>query len=89
LEILQQIWGKTPIRTFSTVEDLRVWQGTGNTGAAVKVIYDKAAGEVHVLGRWKGRTFDKTFLVEQDLESTLKEAKAFIHEQTGVNREIH
>jgi hypothetical protein len=35
-----------------------------------------------VLGRWKGVPFERTFVVEQDLAVALKQAKAFIREQT-------
>jgi hypothetical protein len=51
--------------------------------AGVKVVFDRAAGEVRVSGRWKGKSFEKTVLVEQDLATALKEADAFIKEQTS------
>jgi hypothetical protein len=85
LRLLQQTWGKARVNSFSSTEDLRVWQGNrsiGSADAAVRVVYDKAAGEVHVFGKWKGKSFDKTILVEQDLVSALKQAEAFIREQT-------
>jgi hypothetical protein len=49
----------------------------------VKVVFDRAAGEVRILGRWKGESFTKTFLVEQDLTATLEEAKSFIKQRTS------
>ena len=47
-----------------------------------KVVFDRAAGEVRILGRWKGESFPNTFLVERDLATTLEEAKAFIKQRT-------
>jgi hypothetical protein len=49
----------------------------------VKVVFDRAAGEVRILGRWKGESFTKTLLVERDLAATLEEAKSFIKQRTS------
>lgn len=49
----------------------------------MKIIYDRPAGELRVEGRWKGKQFAKTFLVQQDFAAVLNQAKQFIQEQTG------
>jgi hypothetical protein len=49
----------------------------------VKVVFDRAAGEVRILGRWKGESFAKTLLVERDLATTLEQAKSFIKQRTS------
>jgi hypothetical protein len=55
----------------------------GRRGLAFKVLYDRPAGELRVLGRWKGKSFTKTFALEQDLAAALDPAKAFVQEQTS------
>lgn len=85
LAVLRQAWSAAAVNSFSTRADLSAWEGAwpaSAKGAAVKIVYDRAAGEVRVLGRWRGKAFDRTFLVEQDLGVTLNQIKAFIHEQT-------
>jgi hypothetical protein len=67
--------------SFTTAEALREWEAKGRPDA-VKVIYDRAAAEVRVLGKWRGRSFEKTFPVEADLPAALKTAKSYITEQT-------
>ena len=49
----------------------------------VKVVFDRAAGEVRILGRWKGESFTKTFLVERDLAATLEQARSFVKQRTS------
>jgi len=49
----------------------------------VKVVFDRAAGEVRILGRWKGESFTKTLLGERDLATTLEQAKSFIKQRTS------
>jgi hypothetical protein len=86
LAALQQTWNKAVVDSFSSAEHARVWEtnwpGDGRR-AVVKVLYDRPAGELRVLGRWKGKPFAKTFVVEQDLAAALNQAKQFIQEQTG------
>jgi len=43
-----------------------------------KVIYDRAAGEVRVLLRKVDKSQQKTFIIEQDLTTTMQEAGNFI-----------
>ena len=85
---LQEVWKGSQPRTFSAANELEAWTKAWPDGerAAVKIIYDKAAGEVRVLGRWNGKPFEKTFAVTEDLNATLEQAKAFVRESTGEQR---
>src|SRR6266568_2551372 len=84
--LLRQTWEKVTVDSFSNVEDLRAWEAKLRAqvkSRAVKVVFDRAAGEVRISGRWKGRSFEKAFLIEQDLATTLQQADAFIKENTS------
>ena len=74
LALLQQTWNKAVVDSFSSTENARAWEtnwpGDGR-GAVVKVLYDRPAGELRVLGRWKGKSFARTFVVEQDFAAAL------------------
>jgi hypothetical protein len=86
LAALQQTWNKAVVDSFSSAEDARAWESNwpGDGGrAVVKILYDRPAGELRVLCRWKGKAFAKTFVVEQDFAAALNQAKQFIREQTG------
>ena len=79
--LLRVTWSKATLDSFTNLTALREWE-TKPKPDAVKIIYDRAAAEVKVLGKWRGKSFEKTFLVEQDLATALAQAKAFIGEQT-------
>ena len=70
-------------------EPARTRQGAGSFLPAadkqpvVKILYDRPAGELRVLGRWKEKSFAKAFVVEQDFDAVLSQAKAFIQQETG------
>ncbi len=83
--ILQRMLETTSIQSFTQSRELEAWEKSWpatDKRPAAKIIYDRAAGEVRVLGRWEGKPFQKTFLVEPDLASALRQANAFIREQT-------
>jgi hypothetical protein len=82
--LLKQHWSQGAVRRFEKPEDLRAWEGSwpGANGLRVKVIYDRTAGEVRLLGRSRGGTFEKLILVEKDLTTALREAETFIQQQT-------
>ena len=83
--LLRQAWSGAVVASFSSSDSARAWQTnwpTDTAGGAVKVLYDRPAGELRVLGRWKGVPFERIFVVEQDLAVALERAKAFIREQT-------
>jgi len=83
--LLKQTWQTTVVHSFSDAEALRAWEtnpADERRQPTVKIIYDATAGEVRVLGRWKEKPLDKTFLVERDLATTLKLVKDYVAEQT-------
>src|SRR6266568_1145410 len=84
--LLRHTWEKATVDSFSSVEHLRAWEAklrAQRKNQGVKVVFDRAAGEVRVSGWWKGRSFEKVFLIEQDLATTLKQADAFIKDNTS------
>ena len=83
--LLRQSWDKATVNSFSNADELQAWQTNWPTAGKqpiVKIICDRAAGEVKVLGRWDGKTIEKTFLIEPDLATALKQAKEFIGSET-------
>jgi anti-sigma factor RsiW len=80
--LFKQTWQGASVQSFANADELRAWEANAGKAAAVKVIYDQPAGEIRVLGRWNGKTLDKTFLIERDLAATLKLVREFIQEQT-------
>jgi hypothetical protein len=84
--LLRQAWGSAAVDSFTGTEALRAWETNWpalNKRLVVKVVFDRAAGEVRILGRWKGESFTNTFLVERDLTATLEQAKSFIKQRTS------
>ncbi len=80
--LLKQTWKDRAVQSFTNADDLRAWETSASKETTVKVSYDPSTGEIHVLGRWSGRTLDKTFLVERDLATTLKLVRDYVAEQT-------
>ena len=83
--ILREAWKSIAVQNFSNSSELEGWEKNwpkGNGRSAAKIIYDRAAGEVRVSGRSRGRVFQKTFPVERDLAATLQQVRVFIQEQT-------
>jgi hypothetical protein len=84
--LLGQTWEKATVDSFTGAEALHAWETNWpaqNRRPVVKVVFDRAAGEVRILGRWKGESFTKTLLVERDLAATLEQAKSFIKQRTS------
>ena len=79
--LLREAWSTATLDTFTSAEALRQWE-TKDKPDAVKIIYDRAAAEVKVLGKWRGNSFERTFPVEPDLAAALKAAKSFIAGKT-------
>jgi hypothetical protein len=79
--LLREAWSTASLDSFTNAEALREWETNGKPNT-VKIIYDHAAAEVKVLGYWRGKTFEKTFLIETDLAAVLQQAKSFVGEQT-------
>jgi hypothetical protein len=86
MSVLHQTWEKAAVDSFTGTEALHAWETNWparNKRPVVKVVFDRAAGEVRILGRWKGESFTKTLLVERDLATTLEQAKSFIKQRTS------
>jgi hypothetical protein len=84
-EALRKTWRGATVEGFSAASDLAAWERNWPTEASppvVKIIYDRAAGEVRVVGRLKEETFQKTFRIEADLGVTLKAVQQFVAERT-------
>ena len=77
----QTIWPTATLEWFSSVEVFRNWESQDKPNT-VKLIYDRTAAEVRVFGKWRGKSLERTFVIEQDLATTLTKAKLFIGEQT-------
>lgn len=82
-EILKQQWKNSTVQTFDQTGPLENWETNWPTGGKMtaKVIYDQAAGEVRVLLHKDNKSQQKTFVIEQDLATTLQQASDFIHAQ--------
>jgi hypothetical protein len=83
---LRRTWAAAAVDSFTGTEALHAWETNWPVQSrrpVVKVVFDRAAGEVRILGRWKGETFAKTLLVERDLAVTLEEAQSFIKQRTS------
>jgi hypothetical protein len=84
--LLRQTWETAAVDAFTGTEALHAWETNWPAQSkrlVVKVVFDRAAGEVRILGRWKGESFAKTRLVERDLATTLEQAKSFIKQRTS------
>ena len=81
--LLQQTWANAKLNPFSKPELLRAWETNWPAKAnLVKIIYDRNAAEVRVLGRWRGNAFQNSFPIETDFAAALTQARAFVSEQT-------
>ena len=86
MSLLRQSWEKAAVDAFTGTEALHAWETNWPAQSkrpVVKVVFDRAAGEVRILGRWKGESFTKPLLVERDLATTLEQAKSFIKQRTS------
>ena len=83
LALFTQHWKAATVQSFVRPADLETWEKgwPAGKGPAVKIVYDRTAAELRVVGRWQGRDFQKTFLVERGLAAALGEADAFVKEQ--------
>ena len=82
--ILKHQWKNAAFWSFDKTDLVRNWETNwpGGNKVTAKVIYDRAAGEVRVSLYGLGQTRHRTFVVERNLSATLKEANAFIQENT-------
>jgi hypothetical protein len=85
--LLQATWKGSPVRNFSSANELEAWEKNSPTDGrrpTAKIIYDPAAGEVRVSGNSKGKSFQKTFPLDKDLATALRQVNEFVREQTGM-----
>ncbi len=85
LPVIQEMWKDLEVKRFASPSDLENWETSWppeGKAAAVKIIYDRTAGEVRVSGRRRGGPFQKTFPVGEDASSAFRQARAFVLEQT-------
>ncbi|MCU0786449.1 MAG: hypothetical protein MUF81_20880, partial [Verrucomicrobia bacterium] len=84
VQLLRQSWNAATMDSFSEFQLLRAWETNWPTGKqpAIKIIYDRAAAEMRVLERRQEKTIEKTFLIEQDLATALKQARIYIQSET-------
>jgi len=82
--ILTQQWKNSTFQSFDKTDSLKNWETNSPQGdkVTVKVIYDRAAGEVRVSLYSFGKPQHRAFVVESDLSATLQEANSFIKENT-------
>ena len=81
--LLQETWKGNPVRNFSNANELEAWEKDWPTDGGrptAKIIYDPAAGEARVSGHSKGKAFQKTFPLENDLATTLQQVNRFLLE---------
>jgi len=81
--LLRQAWQDAPFESFTQSTKLEDWEKTWPKDAkstTAKIIYDRSAGEVRVIGRHKGKPFQKTFPVEKSLSDALKLASDLVRE---------
>lgn len=78
--LLTQNWNNATVASFTAADELRSWETNWSAGktAAIKIIYDLAAGEVRVLNWQQGKVLEKTFPVERDLATTLKQVNDYV-----------
>ena len=85
LAVLQAAWPSHIVQNFSTASELQSWEVTWPTSRqpAAKIVLDRSTAEIRVVGKSKDKTFQKSFSIENGLDAALRQAKAFVVEQTG------
>jgi hypothetical protein len=83
-KILKQEWENSTFQNFDKTGALEIWETNWPEGNKVtaKVIYDRSAGEVRVALHGVGKPQQRTFVVGNNLATTIQEANAFIQEHT-------
>jgi hypothetical protein len=86
--LLETLKGAT-VTNFSNLQELKSWEESWTAvarGYQIKVIYNRAAAEIRVLGRGRDREFTNTFPVDSDLHEALARAEVYINQQTAKSR---
>ena len=84
VDVLMQQWKNSSFQNFDTKEPMENWLTNWPAGnkPTVKVVYDRAAGEVRVMLHGAGKALQKSFPVDADLAATMLAVENFIREQT-------
>jgi hypothetical protein len=83
---LQQVWPAASVQSFDNAAELSGWEKQLPTNSAesfAKIIYDRTAGEVRVIGRAGATRFERSFPVDTDLATTLRKADEFVRQQSS------
>lgn len=84
-KLLQQTWRTADVESFTQSASLAAWEQAwpeSTQRTVAKVVYDRATGELRVIGKRGGTSFSKTFAVDNGLASALKQAKEYLEKQT-------
>ena len=79
--LLRETLQAASVASFSKASELAAWQErwpSDSKGVVVKIIYDRSAGEVRVIGRKGGIQFEKVFPAEANPTAALKQARDFV-----------
>lgn len=82
--LLGETWKGATVQDFSEASQLATWERAwpdNGKRPVVKIIYDRAAGELRVIGKRDGTFFSETFELENGLASALKPAKEYLEQQ--------
>ena len=82
--LLRETLQAASVESFSKASELAAWQErwpSDSKGMVVKVVYDRSAGEVRVIGRKAGAGFEKVFQAETNPAAALKQAGDFVREE--------
>ncbi len=83
---LKQVWPAASVQSFDNAAELSGWEKQPPANSAesfAKIIYDRTAGEVRVIGRAGANRFELSLPVDADLATTLRKADEFVRQQTS------
>ncbi len=89
LAALQQVWSAAAIQSFDSAAELSAWEKQLPANSAqsfAKIIYDRTAGEIRVVGQVRGARFERSFPLNAGLAATLGEVDEFVRQQTDLAR---
>jgi hypothetical protein len=84
MAVLGHAWPGTDVQALSSASELTTWLASwpaGNAGT-VKIVLDRAAGQLRVIGRYREKEFSQSFPAGPLLNETLAQAQAYIQQET-------
>lgn len=80
MALLGQTWSNAAVASFTAADELHSWETDwpSDKAAMLKIIYNRAAGEVRVLSWQQGKVQEKVFPLERDLATTLKSVEDYV-----------